>query len=457
MYSSIAGLRLGFVASFVPVAIVKGLTIGLALTMLVTLAPLLLGVSRESNVFIDQAWALIDALDDVNGWTVILGAGALALIFELRDRLPRLPAALIVVALGTLIVRVGGLEGHGVAIVGPLDNGLPALGWPDGVDAGNLRDLLPGAAAVLLLGAIETLSAARATGERHPEGEDTDRELAAVAAANIGAGVFGGLVVSGNTDRTRANATSGAKSKLALVVAAVLVGGLLLLTGLLEYTPLAVLAAVAVAIVLGLIDLHYLEQLYGLARAEAGAAGISGARTLYDFAGALCVIGAVLVLGVLPGFIVAVAAAIVLLMVNVARPRVSIDTDLGFEQPADAPGVVILRPETSLFFANAGHVQGAIEGFAEDNGSRTVVLDIEGTQRLDATGAEMIVELAAFLEERKQQLLVVRSLSPARRLLVATADSHRTHLDVFGSVDAAVASVTAPPRVDERRLRRRPA
>jgi MFS superfamily sulfate permease-like transporter len=288
---------------------------------------------------------------------------------------------------------------------------------------------------------------------------DANRELAGLGAANIGAGFFGGLAVQGDASRTQVNIDSGARSKAAALTVAGLTLLLLLLTGLLEFLPLAVLAAVAITIAVRLINVPYFERLYALARAEGGVSGLASAQTLQDFTGAVCAAAGVLVLGVMPGFVVAVVASIVLLMLRVSRPRISVEFGShgnGAEQPEVTPACVVLRPEASPFFANAESMHAAIDRFDEEYDAGVVVLDLERTPYVDVAGAELIVELAASFEARGKRLLVVRSMGPARRLLLATAASHDAYIDIFASVDAALGSVSGAT-LDERLRRRRPA
>ena len=256
-------LRLGFLASFISEPVLKGLIMGLALIIIVGQLPKLFGVAKGSGDFFERLWELVRQLGGTSGLTLTVGVASLAVIFALKRWLPGPPFPgflVVVVVLGILAVAVFGLDDKGVAIVGHIDPGLPQdVGLPQ-VRAGDYLALVGPAAGLLLVGFAEGLGAAKAYAARVGEDIAPNRELLAVGAANVGAGLCSGMVVNGSLSKTAVNGDAGARSQLStMLVAALTVITLLFLTGLFEYLPEATLAAVVIAAVVELVDIPALR------------------------------------------------------------------------------------------------------------------------------------------------------------------------------------------------------
>ncbi|MBJ7454257.1 MAG: SulP family inorganic anion transporter, partial [Blastococcus sp.] len=243
-----AGLaRLGFLASFISAPVLKGFIVGLALTIIAGQLPKLVGVPKGSGNFFEQMGSLVTHLGDTDGATLAVGVAALLLVLLLRRWLPLVPGALVAVLLGIAAVALLDLDAEGVAIVGPIDAGLPRLGLPD-AGATDYLTLVGAAVGVLLVGYAEGLGAAKTYATRAGYDIDPNRELLGLGAANLGSGLASGMVVNGSLSKTAVNGGAGAKSQLSgLTVAMLTVVTLLFLTGLFEQLPEAVLAAVVIA------------------------------------------------------------------------------------------------------------------------------------------------------------------------------------------------------------------
>ena len=259
----IAGLaRLGFVANFISEPVLKGFIIGLALTIIVGQLPKLFGVPKGEGDFFEQLWHLLGKLDQTHWLTLLLGLVSLALILGLRRVAPMVPGSLVAVVFGIVVVQLFDADRHGAAIVGHIQPGLPPLGLPD-VAAVDYLKLAPAAVGILLVGFAEGLGAAKTYAARQHYEVDTNRELLGVGAANLGAGLSSGMVVSGSLSKTAVNGAAGARTQLSgLVVAALTIITLLTLTGLFQRLPQATLAAVVIAAVIELVDLPALAALY---------------------------------------------------------------------------------------------------------------------------------------------------------------------------------------------------
>jgi MFS superfamily sulfate permease-like transporter len=256
------------------------------------------------------------------------------------------------------------------------------------VAAADYLALAPAAIGVMLVGFAEGLGAAKTYAVRHHYEVDANRELLGLGAANLGAGLSSGMVVNGSLSKTAVNGSAGACSQVSgLVVAALTVVTLLFLTGLFESLPEATLAAVVIAAVIELVDIPALVELYRVATRQLR--GIYGVAARPDFLAALAALGGVLVFDTLPGLFIGVLVSLLLLLYRASRPHVAVLGQVpgaAVGQYGDVrrhpenrqlPGIVILRLEIGLFFANADAVRGAVRAHAFRDGIRAVVLDAE--------------------------------------------------------------------------------
>jgi MFS superfamily sulfate permease-like transporter len=259
------------------------------------------------------------------------------------------------------------------------------------------------------------------------------------------------MTVNGSLSKTAVNASAGAKSQLSgLVVAALTVVTLLFLTGLFEKLPEATLAAVVIAALIELVDIPALVRLYRFHIRGAGRIYAVAARP--DFVAALAALLGVLVFDTLPGLFIGIAVSFVLLLYRASRPHVAV---LGREQPGTSgrwsdiernpdnerlPGIVVLRPESALFFANADAVRNAIRAHVSQD-TRAVVLDAETVPAIDVTAVDMLTELADDLRRDGIDFVLARDVSQVRDLVqLAQTDAP---LRTYPTVRAAVAALQA--------------
>jgi SulP family sulfate permease len=328
-------LRLGFIASFISEPVLKGFIVGLALTIIVGQLPKLFGVEKEPGNFFEQAWGLIGNLGGTSLVTLVVGLVALAVIVLLRKVVPLVPGSLVVVLLGVLAVALFDLDDRGVAIVGPIEPGLPALGLPAGLGLDDYLALAGPAVGVLLVGFAEGLGAAKTYAARAGYDIDANRELLGLGAANIGAGLSSGMVVNGSLSKTAVNGSSGARTQVSgLTVAVLTMVTLLFLTGLFEQLPEAVLAAVVIVAVVELVDVAALRALYAVWTRRLGS--IYGPAARADFAAAVATLLGVLVFDTLPGLFIGIAVSLVLLLYRASRPYVAV---LARTPSAPGPGM----------------------------------------------------------------------------------------------------------------------
>lgn len=443
----LAGLiRLGFIASFISEPVLKGFIVGLALVIIIGQVPKLLGLHKHEGNFFEQAWGILRDLGEIDWRTMVVGLVSLALVLVFRRWLPMVPGALLAVVVGIAAVHVLGLDDKGVAIVGHIDAGLPRLGLPGGLDFGDYLDLLGPAVGVVLIGFAEGLGAAKTYAAKAGYKVDPDRELLGLGAADIGSGLSAGMVVNGSLSKTAVNGGAGAKTQLSgLVVAALTVVTLLFLTGLFEKLPEATLAAVVIAAVLELVDFSALRRLYGVWNSLLGS--IYGHAARADFVGAMAALLGVLVFDTLPGLLIGIGVAVLLLVYRTSQPHVA---ELGKDGPLwvdkarhpdvpTLPDLLVVRVEAGLFFGNADFVRERIEALCTEN-TRLVVLDAETSPSLDVSAADMLLDLRKELARKRIDFRIARSVAQFGAEL-GSAVVGATPIQVYPTVTEAAADL----------------
>lgn len=443
----LAGLiRLGFVAAFISEPVLKGFIVGLALTIIIGQVPKLLGIDKHSGNFFEQAWGVLTHLGETQWRTALVGAVSLAVVVGLKRWLPLVPGSLLAVLLGILAVRLLHLDEHGVAIVGHIDSGLPALGLPGGVSFHDYIDLLGPAVGVLLIGFAEGLGAAKTYAAKAGYSIDPNRELFGMGAANLGSGLASGMVVNGSLSKTAVNGSAGARTQLSgLVVAALTVLTLLFLTGLFEKLPEATLAGVVIAAVIELVDFAALRRLYQVWTARLGS--IYGRAARADFTAALAAMLGVLLFDTLPGLLIGIGISMVLLVYRASQPHVAALARHGTlwldaEQHPDLPrrdDLLVVRVESGLFFANADYVRERIEQLCTDR-TRLVVLDAETSPSIDVSAAEMLDQLRDSLARKRIDFRIARSVGQFGDALHSVDRGDRS-IRVYPTVAAATADL----------------
>ncbi len=451
-------LRLGFVASYISEPVMKGFIVGLALTIIVGQVPELLGIEPVEGEFFQRALQVLEQVGSVDALSAMVGLGSLALILGLRRAAPAIPGSLLVVAGGIAAVAVLRLDEHGVAVVGDIRAGLPSLGVPD-VTADQFVSAIVGGAAVIFVGFAEGLGAAKSYAAKAHQDIDPNRELLGLGAANLGSGLMSGMIVNGSLSKTAVNVDAGARSQLSgLVVAALTVLTLLFLTGLFEQLPLACLAAVVIAAVIELVDFPALVEFFEAPSKRARQH--FGVTARPDFIAAVAALGGVLLLGTIPGLAVGIGVSLVLMVYRSSRPNIAtlgalpggLFVDVEREPTAKpVPGIVVLRVESALFFANADAVRDAIRRRAREDGVRAVVLDAESIPSVDLTAAAALKQVDEELEAAGQRLVIARDIGQVRDVIDGTGALGERRR-VYPTVSSAVADLTAdlkgeqPPR-----------
>jgi high affinity sulfate transporter 1 len=425
-------LRLGFVANFISTPVLTGFKAGIGLVIVLDQVPKLIGVHIDKQGFFRDAIAIVQELPAMSWLTLAVAGASFALLVLLERWKPHSAAPLLAVGLAIGASWLFGLQTAGVAVVGAIPRGLPALTWPD---AALIQALLPGALGIALMSFTESIAAARAFALPQDPPVDANRELVATGAANLGGALLGAMPAGGGTSQTAVVRSVGGRSQRAsLVTAAAALATMWLLAPLLGLLPQATLAAIVIVYSVGLIE-------------PAEFRAIRSVRTM-EFRWAVAAALGVLVFGTLQGIVAAIVLSMIGLSSQTAHPRISV---IGRKRGADVlrpltpghpddetfPGLLIVRPEGRLYFANTQFVAEQIDALVAEHRPRVLALDLsrvpdveysalqelaESDRRHAAQGVEVwLVGLNPGVLEMVRHSGLVGQFGPARMLFNARA------------------------------------
>ncbi|MDM0110807.1 sulfate permease [Variovorax sp. J22R133] len=405
--------RLGFVTELLSKPIRYGYMNGIALTVLLSQLPKLFGFKVEGEGPLRQAWALGEGVlaGKTHGPSLAIGGATLALILLLQ-RVPRVPAVLVGVVAATLAVGLFGLERFGVAVLGPLPQGLPAPSLPL-VSMADLQPVLLGGLAVALVAFADTSVLSRVYAARMQTRVDPNQEMVGLGAANFAAGFFQGFPISSSASRTPVAEAAGSRTQLTGVVGAIAIAVLLVAApNLLRHLPSAALAAVVIAAALGLIVIADLRRIHRIQPWEFW-------LSLVCFAG-------VAVFGAIPGIGIAVGIAVIEFLWDGWRPHSAVlgrvdglkgyhDTGR-YPQAHRVPGLVLFRWDAPLFFANAELFRDRVLAAVADSPTAVqwVVVAAEPVTSVDVTAADIVAELDDSLQAQGIELCFAEMKDPVK-------------------------------------------
>jgi SulP family sulfate permease len=443
-------LRAGFVVNFLSHAVISGFTSAAALVIGLSQLKHLLGVDipREENVFLLLAHAAGEAVH-THGITLAIGLGSIAALMIGKRVARRFPTPLLVVAAASVLVWALDLHEKGVAIVGEVPAGLPSLALPQ-LGGGALASLLPVAATIAFVGFMESVAVAKAIAAKHRYKVDANRELVGLGVANVVGAFFRGYPVTGGFSRSAVNDQAGARTPLAGIVTAVLIGlTLLFLTDLFYFLPRAVLAAIVMVAVFGLIDLKEPRHLWRIKKVDA--------LTL------LVTFLATLTLGVETGILTGVGFSLLVFVARSAWPHTA---ELGW-LPAERvfrnvrrypgartwPDLYVTRPDASLYFANMAALETQLnEAVADRPELRAIVLDFAAVNDVDGVAIDTLQDRMDAFAAQGIEVHLAGVKGPVRDLLARAGWNERypgrtAHLSVAHAL--AALGVPLGPTGDE--------
>jgi high affinity sulfate transporter 1 len=407
-------LRLGFVTELLSKPIRYGYMNGIALTVLISQLPKLLGFSVDA---VGPLRDLVRIGEGILGgqanWTSFtVGASTLAAILLLKPY-KRIPGLLLAVVAATIVVGILNLDTiAGVKVLGPLPQGLPSFAWPM-INFAHLDDVIIGGCAVAMVAFADTSVLSRTYAAKIRTPVDPNQEMIGLGAANLAAGLFQGFPISSSSSRTPVAEAAGAKTQLTGVVGAVAVALLLVCApNLLKDLPSSALAAVVIAAAIGLFEFADLRRIFRIQQWE-------------FWLSIVCFVG-VAVFGVIPGIGIAIVIAVIEFLWDAWRPHYAVlgrvDGVRGYhdiKRYPDArrvPGLVLFRWDAPLFFANAELFnQRVLEAIAESPSPvRRIIITAEPVTDVDVTSADMLAELEHTLTESGIELRFAEMKDPVK-------------------------------------------
>lgn len=405
-------LRLGVLVSFVSHAVITGFSAGAAILICLSQLKHILGIELEgSDRAIEVAGEVLSELGTTHGPTAAIGLGSLLVLIILQRKAKKVPAALLLVAISTVVVWALGLDAHGVKTVGDVPRGLPALSLPR-FDVSGLGRLVPTVIVIAAISYMESIALVQLIAARERYKVFPNVEMRAIGMANIVSGLFSGYPITGSFSRTAVNYEAGARTRLAaLITAAVIIPALVFLTPLFYYMPSAVLGAIIVVAAVKLIDIRAIRDLCQLDATD----GVVLLATLM----------ATLFAGIEVGILAGVASSLVLYIWRSSHPHMA---ELGFEPreggfhdierfPAawTDPRLLVFRIDRSIYFANAGFiVDGVREAMDLKPDLQWIILDLSGVNDCDGVALHVFSQFLERCEARKIHVIFSGMKGPVR-------------------------------------------
>lgn len=409
---SLGLLRFGFITNFLSHPVLSGFTSAAALIIGLNQLKNLTGIPipRSNSVF-EILFEAGTGLGAIHVPTLLMGVGGIILIVGLRKISKRLPGGLIAVVIATALTAILALDTIGVAIVGSVPAGLPAPS-ASFLSLEAVSGLLPIALAISLVGYMESIAVAKSFAAKHRDTIDPSQELTGLGLANLAGAFFGSYPTTGGFSRTAVNDQAGARTPLASLFSAAIVGlTLVFLTPLFTYLPKALLAAIVMVAVFGLLDIKEMRFLWKSNRTDLGLLLITFMATL--------------MLGIEMGILLGVAMSMLSFVYQASRPHMArlgrIPGQEAYRNVERYPevekedGVAIFRIDASLFFGNVEHIKDGLgELFDAEPETRVLVLDLYPVNRADSTAIHALMDIHRRLEERGVTLLLSGVKGPVR-------------------------------------------
>lgn len=409
-------MKLGFLVDFLSRPVIGGFTAAATLVIASSQLGPLLGLNLPHSARLHELpKALISGLAHVHFPTLMVGSLSLLMLLLVKRLAPRLPGAILIVVGSTMLAHWVGLAQLGVKVVGDVPNTLPQFSLPR-VELALIFRLLPIAGMLALVGFVEAISVAKVVAEKHDHTIDSNREMMALGAANLGSFISNGYPVTGGFARTAVADQAGARTQLTGVIAALGVAATLFwFTPLLYSLPRSTLAALVLVASLGLLSGREPMRLWRIRPTDAVLWLLTFTVTAF--------------IGIGPGIVAGVLASLALFIHRSARPHTA---ELGrvpgtsafrsVDNHPDAvvvPGVLIVRMDASLYFANIAFFQDCILDYLGNakRPIRSVVIDASGLNDLDSSAAAALHQLRRVLDEQDKQLYFANVKQPVASVM----------------------------------------
>ncbi|MFZ3210053.1 MAG: SulP family inorganic anion transporter [Terriglobales bacterium] len=395
-------LRLGFVANFISEPVLVGFRAGIGLVIVVDQVPKILGIHFARGTFVENVLSTVHNVPKTSLATLAVGLTIIVFLLGMEHVMPKLPAPLLAAAAAIAGTYFLNLQHRGVGLVGRIPQGVPSLVRPD---LSLVSVLWPGALGIALMSFTETVAAGRAFRRQDERAPRADRELLATGLANVGGALLGAMPGGGGTTQTAVNVRAGARTQLAeMVTAAMTLVTTLFLAPVVAILPQSALAAIVIVYSFALIKPIEFHDILKIRRTE--------------FSWAIMAFAGVVVVGTLKGIIVAIIVSLVTLAYQVADPPVYVlrrkpGTNVFRPQSPEHPddesfsGLLLLRPEGPIFFANAVQIAHKIEPLIREAQPKVVAVDASGVLDMEYTAVRMFAQIAERQSQHGVQLWLI--------------------------------------------------
>jgi sulfate permease, SulP family len=425
-------VRFGFLTNFLSHPVLTGFTSAAALIIGFSQLKHLLGISIPRSNHVHEI--ILNATA-----TLVVGLANIGILIGLKQWKKTFPGALVVVILGTVVVWQLGLSDGGMKIVGVVPGGLPSFSLPS-VDLASIKALIPAALTIALVGFMESIAVAKVYATKHRYKVDSNQELVGLGLANILGSLFQSFPTTGGFSRTAVNEQAGARTNLAAVLsAAVIALTLVFLTSLFFYLPNAVLAAIIMVAVFGLMDFKEMKFLWRVDRKD----------FFLMFATFLATLG----LGIEEGIMVGVIVSLVMVIHQSSTPHMAFlgrlpgtSTYRNVARNPDArpdEGVCIIRMDSTLYFANAEFFRNTLESCQGRTQSiHAIVIDAYPVNGVDSTGVHAVTEAITYFREQGIEMYFAGVKGPVMDVfkssgVEALLGPERFFMEIHPAVDAA--------------------
>ena len=411
--------RMGFIVSFLSKPVISGFTSAAAIIIGFNQLKHLLGIQlSQSNQLHIVIESILQSNVPVHFATLIIGVLSVVLILLIKNWNRKIPSALIAVVLGISWVYFNGLDKQGVAVVGLIPQGLPSFQTPV-LEMDTIKQLLPTALTLALVAFMEAISVAKAIEENHKEHiVDPNQELIALGSSNIVGSFFLSYPTTGGFSRTAVNDQAGAKTGMAALITALIVGlTLMFFTQWFYYLPKAVLASIIIVAVVNLIDFKFAVRLYKKRKDEFAILVLTFLATLF--------------LGITKGIGMGIVISLLLLVYMASKPHHAFLGRIGKtnyfkninrfpDEVVQRDDLIILRFDAQLFFGNIQYFKELVSKAIEENENtvKGFIINMRAVNYIDSTASEQLYELILSLQQKGIRVMVVGAIGPARDLLI---------------------------------------
>jgi sulfate permease, SulP family len=395
-------LRLGIVANFISEPVLVGFKAGIGLVIVVDQVPKIVGIHFPRGTFVQNVLSIAHHLPKTSLATLAVGLTIIVFLLGMERFLPKFPAPPLAATAAIAGVYLLNLQHRGVELVGHIPQGFPSLMRPD---LSLISMLWPGALGIALMSFTETVAAGQAFARKGEPAPRANTELLATGLANIGGALLGAMPGGGGTTQTAVNVSAGARTQLAeMVTAAMTLVTMFFLAPLVAMMPQSALAALVIVYSFGLIKPIEFRDILRIRRTE--------------FSWAIVAFAGVVVVGTLKGIIVAIIVSLVTLAYQVADPPVyvlrrkpgtNVFRPQSPEHPDDEsfPGLLLLRPEGPIFFANAAQIAHKIEPLVRTAQPKVVAVEASGVLDMEYTAVKMFAQLAKRQSQHGVELWLI--------------------------------------------------